>query len=533
MSNKINLFQRISNRVGQTYSGQKIPRGTKWTYSVSGTFRDAAYALMSAFVIVYAKEAGIIDIGSAAILGAISAVLIAFRVFDAVNDPIMGVIIERVHFKTGKYKPWIFIGSFISMITYLALFCGPKIFPWCRDWVYVGWFAVFYLLWDIGFTMNDIAYWSMLPSMSSVEKERAQVTSIVLFCCNIGEFVVTALTPFLTQTNILGTDAYWVICLIVTGLFIISQTCVFIFCKERSRNLLDRKAEKPASVKDLFNVLKNNSQVRTMIIVILLYYISIHIINGLMNDVLWITAGYNEAKQLQFYFTFVNTAAVLLPPVFIPLLLKKFSLRKIANVGLVGMLATRIIFLFYGSPIGNNLIAPPQILGGGLGAGYATCFCILSALMVLSQTIAYNIFLIMMSNTIEYNEYKTGDRQESIIFSLRPFSTKLSSSIKEGVVFVALLATGINKIEGEIGKINDSPLSPAEKEAEITKVLQTVTASQVWGLKLIMVIIPLLCIITCYLLIRKYYFIDEKYYAKICDEIDKRNKKDLKEAKAK
>ena len=131
------------------------------------------------------------------------------------------------------------------------------------------------------------------------------------------------------------------------------------------------------------------------------------------------------------------------------------------------------------------------------------------------------------------NEYKFGKRQESIIFSLRPFSTKLSSSIKEGVVFIALLSTGINEIEGAIGRINDSDLPDAEKLAEITKVLQTVNAGQVWGLKLFMIIIPLICITACYLLIRKNYIIDEKLYNQMCAEIEKRNKKALKLKKAK
>ncbi|MCQ2792410.1 MAG: MFS transporter [Bacilli bacterium] len=514
-----------------TYRGDIIPKRTKWTYSISGCFRDASYTLIAVFLLLFIQEYGVIADDFPAMFGVISALLIAFRVFDGFNDPIMGVIIEKVHFKTGKYKPWIFIGSFISALTYLALFCGPVAFSWCRGWAYVGWFAVFYLLWDVGYTMNDIAYWSMLPSMSSKEQERAKVTSIVLIFCNIGEFAVSATIPFLTQTTVFGRNGYWGACIVITSLFLISQACIYFLCTERERGALDKNAQEQVSFKDLFRVLRDNSQARTMIFVVIFYQIAINVQNGLMTNLLYITVGYNSGKALQSIITIVNTVAVLIAPIFVPLLIKKFSLRKVFNVSLIAMFASRIVFFFYDMPFGSFITAPSPMVDSQLNVWFAACFSIISILMVVTQTLVYNAVLIMMSNTIEYNEYKFGKRQEAVIFSLRPFSTKIASSLNQGVTYSALMATNVAAIMSQISQINDDP-SIKDKESAINEVLTTVTNGQVWGLKLFMVIIPLVFMALSYWIVRRYYIIDEPMYEKMCKEIRDRNDKKVKKPRA-
>lgn len=528
------FYQRTLGRISETYNGQTIPRRTKWTYSISGGFRDASYALISTLLLIFINESGCCigvhgDYGT--MFAVISGLLIGFRIFDGINDPIMGVFIEKVHFKTGKFKPWIFLGGFVSAISYIALFCGPIAFSWCCDWVYVAWFAIFYLLWDVGFTMNDIAYWSMLPSMSSKEKERAQVTSIVLVACNIGELAVTATFPYL-NTLIGVKQSGLIYCLVITGLFLVSQTAVFLLCKERSRKILDNNSEEPAKFRDLFRVLKNNSQARTMIFVVLFYFISTMITNGLLSNLFYVTIGYTTGKEVESIYTMATAIAVLIPPIFMPRLIKKFSLLKVFNVSLILMVASRLIFLFFNMPFGSWRSAPVPLINGNLNAWFVVCSCLVGVIMVLTQTAVYNTILIMMSNTIEYNDYKFGKREDAVIFSLRPFSTKMASSLKQAVQLAALNVTGLVGVMDEINRINRE-VPKEEQEAAIAKVLETVTAVQIWGLKLFMIVIPLVFLALTMFLVKKYYIIDEKYYNHMCSEIEKRNKKILKIKKAK
>ena len=82
----------------------------------------------------------------------------------------------------------------------------------------------------------------------------------------------------------LDTHMLLIYCLVVTGLFLVSQIAIFFLCKERNRKILDNESAEPAKFKDLFRVLKNNSQARTMIFVVLFYYISTMVTNGLLSN---------------------------------------------------------------------------------------------------------------------------------------------------------------------------------------------------------------------------------------------------------
>ena len=119
-------------------------------------------------------------------------------VWDGINDPIMGFIVEKVHFKNlGKFKPWILIGAIGNAI---AVICMFLVRPGHMDggvwvangWAFVGVMIGFYFLWDLFFTINDIGYWSMLPSLTNDEQQRAQLTSRMTVAASIGGFLMTA-----------------------------------------------------------------------------------------------------------------------------------------------------------------------------------------------------------------------------------------------------------------------------------------------------------------------------------------------------
>jgi Na+/melibiose symporter-like transporter len=159
-----------------TYSGNKVPRLTEGIYSFSGIFRDACTVLVSGFFLTYAKTAGLLDSGSAYIqqLSVISTILALLLIWDGFNDPIMAIIIEKCHFKTGKYRPWILIGAIGNSLMVLLMFLTKP-----TGWLFVAMFGLYYFLWDFAFTMNDIAYWSMLPSLTNEGKERNKLTTLV------------------------------------------------------------------------------------------------------------------------------------------------------------------------------------------------------------------------------------------------------------------------------------------------------------------------------------------------------------------
>ena len=93
--------------------------------------------------------------------GAITAIVVAARIFDALNDPIMGNIIERTRTRWGKFKPWLVIGILsTSVVVYLAFNTD------LQGWSFVWFFGVIYFLYSITYTMHDISYWGMVPALS-------------------------------------------------------------------------------------------------------------------------------------------------------------------------------------------------------------------------------------------------------------------------------------------------------------------------------------------------------------------------------
>ena len=133
----------------------KLDKRTKWSYCIGATGRDMAYALVSMFLLTYIQYTMKLTVAQYAV---ISAIMVVCLLWDAINDPMMGIIIENSHLKAGKFKPWIFIGVILNSLIIICLFTVRP-----EGWGFVAFFGVGYLLWGMTYTMNDIAYWGMLP----------------------------------------------------------------------------------------------------------------------------------------------------------------------------------------------------------------------------------------------------------------------------------------------------------------------------------------------------------------------------------
>ena len=139
--------------------------------------------------------------------------------------------------------------------------------------------------------------------------------------------------------------------------------------------------------------------------------------------------------------------------------------------------------------------------------------------------------LIMMTNTIEYNEYKFGERKEAVIFSLRPLTTKLASALQQGVLYIFLiiasLSTFITKISDLHNQLTLGNMTDSQVGAAADIVVSTCEPWQVLVFKLGVAILPMVLFVVSYFLLKKYYFIDEKKYTEILEEIKTRKENNL------
>ena len=148
---------------------RKTTRRNLWMFPLGTVGRDMMYNLVTSYLLTFVLFTHKLD---AAQLTAITAIMVAARIFDALNDPIMGNIIERTRTKWGKFKPWLVAGILsTAVVIYLAFNVQ------LQGWAFVVFFGVIYFLYSITYTMHDIAYWGMVPALSSDADRRNQYTS--------------------------------------------------------------------------------------------------------------------------------------------------------------------------------------------------------------------------------------------------------------------------------------------------------------------------------------------------------------------
>ena len=108
------------------------------------------------------------------------------RIWDAVNDPAMGMIVDNTHTKWGKFRPWLLIGTIINAIVFVLLFTSGNMST-SQLYIYV---AVMYILYGMTYTIMDVPYWSWLPNLTSDPREREEVSVIPRFFASMAGFIV-------------------------------------------------------------------------------------------------------------------------------------------------------------------------------------------------------------------------------------------------------------------------------------------------------------------------------------------------------
>lgn len=115
---------------------------------------------------------------------AMGVILMAARVFDAFNDPIMGVLVAKTRTRFGKFRPWLLLGTLLNSVVLYLLFTAPPALDGNGLVVYA---AVIYVLWGVTYTMMDIPYWSMIPAFTQGGRERENLSTLARSCAGVGE----------------------------------------------------------------------------------------------------------------------------------------------------------------------------------------------------------------------------------------------------------------------------------------------------------------------------------------------------------
>jgi len=157
----------------------------KFAYGIGAVGKDMVYMLSASYVLYYFQDI----LKTSAI--AMGIILLVARVFDAFNDPIMGVVVAKTKTRWGKFRPWLMIGTITNAIVLFLMFAAP---PSLDGKGLIAYAAVTYILWGVTYTMMDIPYWSMIPAFTEGGKEREGLSALGRSCAGVGSALVTVLT---------------------------------------------------------------------------------------------------------------------------------------------------------------------------------------------------------------------------------------------------------------------------------------------------------------------------------------------------
>ncbi len=462
---------------------QKVSSRTKWSYSVGGIGRDMNFILVSMFVIAYIQYTMNLTITQ---FTAVSAIMVFARIWDAINDPMMGLLIENKKLKGGKYKPWVLWGGILNFIVTLLMF---TIRP--TGWTFVVFFGIVYILWGMTYTINDISYYSLLPNLTNSNETRNELTNLVQLFASIGQILSGGLIPVLVTGNAIF--MYRVIGVAISFIFL-GFTLLTYFGVEENKAKEENKEN--ISLKKMFSIIKNNDQLVIAATGLLLFTVASELFVAFALNYFYFNFGYGG--DYLFYFTITFALGTLIALAIFSILNKKYTRMKILNIAIYSIILGYTAFILLGSafPMINYLL-------------YLSTF-----LVFLGNGLFFVIIVVFIANTIEYNAVKFGERNDAIIFSVRPFMSKLGAAIQQLILTLVLILSGVYTYSREIADLEIQKNSKALSDISIqaNEILSKATPYMKMMIKIGMALIPLILTIAAYLIIKKKYIITEKKF---------------------
>lgn len=455
----------------------KLSVKEKVSYGLGAVGKDMVYMLSASYVLYYYQDV----LGVSAI--AMGMILMAARVFDAFNDPVMGVIVAKTKTKWGKFRPWLLIGTITNAVVLYVMFAAPPALNGSGLVVYA---AVTYILWGVTYTMMDIPFWSMIPAFTEGGKERENLTTLARSCAGVGSAIITIITIMAVTMLGRGNEriGFRNFALIVAVLFVlfIGFTCITI--KEKSTIDVDSP-----SVGAMFRALLQNDQAMTVVVSIVLINCSLYITSNLLIYFFkYDMAGETWYGTYTLFNTFGGAIQILSMMLFFPLCRKFLSAVQVFYASIVMAIGGYGI-LFVLMCLGTN----------SLVALLVPAFFIFVAFGML--TVLTTVFL---ANTVDYGELKNHRRDESVIFSMQTFVVKLASG-------VAALAASICLSLSHISENTDQV------------VVDAVSGSSVLILRMTMTVLPIIGLLIAFIVFKKKFILTEEKVEQITEQLKKQN----------
>lgn len=442
----------------------KPERKSYYTYFFG---QNMIYNMIAGYLTTFLLLVGINPVKSAA-------VMLAVKVWDAVNDALFGVIFDKFKFKGDKkYIPWLKIACAATPIATVAIFIIPTA---ASETVKLIWFAIAYIIWDTAYTICDVPAFGIITAMTSNIEERNTILSLKGITGGVGSALTTVLVTLLISEFVgLG---YGPVSVIIAVVAMATMFPICKHCQERNKTV----DEEQFTVRRMLKYVISNKY-------LLIYYIGYIFYSGAQT--------YNALHMILAYYIYNNSLASLitgtvaaLPQLFMALLVPKI-IRKMDKTKLfmISTVAT-ILLSFLILPTRSNFVL----------------FVITYMLRSIPLGIIGVLSFTFTPDCAEYGQYTTGTEAKGITFAIQTFAVKLAAAIS-GSMGLALLGWFGFKTEFEVNGVRQEVTS-FEDLTQINAVAQQ-TSEALDGLWFTYNIVPIIGIVIA-LVIWCFYKLNDK-----------------------
>lgn len=435
---------------------KKVSTREKMCFGIGAIGKDAICNLVGAFLMLYYTDTLFL---APAFVGALFFIA---RIWDAINDPIMGMIVDNTKTKFGKFRIWLGIGTLVNSIVFVLLF---KSFNLSGTALYV-YVSVMYILYGMTYTIMDVPYWSWLPNLTNDPHEREKVSVIPRFFASLagfsvstfGLYIIHGLNKSAGMDNVYSEHGYTVFAAIIAVVFLVTIAITIFNVKEKST--LGAKTQK-TSLKEAFHIIVKNDQLVVFIGFLLAFNLCTQIAKGFAVYYFKSVCG-NEYLYSIFGFAII---AEMVGLICFPRIAAKISREKVYLLACLFPIVGLVILGAAGFIAPQNAVmvvisCAILFFGSGLSLGVTTC---------------------CMADVIDYGEVKFGKRNESVTCSVQTFLMKTAMAAAGGLTGVGLQMVGYN--------------------AKAT----VQSAATVMGIRVLMIVLPMVLAAVSYIIYKKFY----------------------------
>lgn len=383
---------------------------TRISYGLGDTACNVVMGITTAVLtLFYTDYAGV----SVAVVGL--AMLIS-RVFDGTSDVIMGVIVNKTKSKWGKARPWVLWMAVPYALCTISMFCIPQSTETVQFW-YI--FVTYNLCTTVCYTAINVPYGTLSTLMTRSSHERDMLSVIRMALSPFGKIIAVTFT--LPIVKLFGDDqAAWIKvmsiwCVIAVGLLIIC----FANCKETVRFEVQQQAQPKVTAGRSLKALLSNPYFWATLILWAVTCIHTTIIGTDLPYYCKYVLGNDEL------YSFIYTAEIvslIVGALACPLLLRRFNKRDLSLLGCVIVVAAQALIMLH--PNSFSWIMTMTIIRS------------------LGQAPLTSVVFGMMGDVVEYGQWKSHIRQESLIFGAGSLGFKVGTGVTSAIMTMLLEGAG-------------------------------------------------------------------------------------------